>query len=100
MKAIRQALEKCGPLFVAALYPCDVIDSGNDDEYTPWFIGHLDPVKLEPLEVEHKIWPEFLNHFKGKVEPVDAMEVFCDFLEKRGYIVLHSAPTAMGRLSV
>jgi len=81
-------LNNHGPLYVIALYPQDVIDKHDEDEYTPWFVAHV-----TECELTGRVINKFFDEFEKSEDNTgcEVMENFATFLEEKGYIVLNSA---------
>lgn len=82
-------------MFIQSIVPQDVIDSNNQEEYIPWYVGHDKPEALtQEVICEH--WEGFASegypsHSVVAPEPDDVMGNFMDYLEERGYTVFDSA---------
>lgn len=85
---------KTRPLHVAAVYPQDVIDNGEEANYAPWFVGHTRRTKVTNRVIV-RLWTKFKAE-TGFVPDEVVDEIFGQFFnwltEKHGYAVLHSAP--------
>lgn len=82
-KSIRLCLKKHGPIYVRAVVPEYARKDFELQDYSAWYISHVDPKFVEFENVDR-----YLNEYDG----CDVtLEGFMSFLESKGYIVFNSA---------
>jgi hypothetical protein len=85
---VKHTLKVDGPLYVKAMIPDYAREDFMTDNYSAWYVGHLDASKLEPEVIQ--------THFAGfqikhpGTEQVELLWAFATYLEHRGYVMLHS----------
>lgn len=88
-KAVTLCLTRHGPLYARAVIPDYAKADFERKDYSAWYVGHLD---VDCLTQEH-MQSHVRDFFRegGFLDGPDGLEDFMLFLEKKGYVVLHSA---------
>lgn len=84
-KCLQLALDKYGPLYVRAVVPRYAKKHFDDGLYGAWYLAHKNEEYLEQEQVE-----SYVSEFGEPLGGPDGLSGFMEFLETKGYIVLHS----------
>jgi hypothetical protein len=88
MHAIREVLEKHGPLCCRAVVPAYAVKDFEHGFYAPWYVAHVDPNMITD-EALARVAGEYADREGYLFHPTDGLSAFMHFLEQQhGYIGL------------